>query len=88
MIQYFQNSICHCIEFTCKAYNGPDTEEADNAHNDACGRFPHGLEKVSLKYLEYIENGKSLSKSIRLYLNRLFPSRNHTHYLLQEAAIE
>ena len=36
---------------TCKAYDGPDTEEADDTNNNACGRFPHGLKKISLKYL-------------------------------------
>ena len=58
MYVYFKNSICHCFEVTCKAYNGPDAEEANNAHNDACGRFPHCLEKVALKYSEHIENDK------------------------------
>ena len=52
---------------TCKAYDGPDTEETDDTHNNAGGRLPHGLKKVSLKYSNHFETDKSLYEQRILY---------------------
>ena len=37
-----------------QAYDGPDTEEADDANNDAGGGASHSVQKVCLKIEKYV----------------------------------